>query len=275
MKLNVLVGLSTIMFLTMSCHSTKKLHTAINTRDTTTSTIVVNTSPSNNDSIKEIQQVRTDIFKNIIDYNTFSAKIKLQYEGPKGKQPDVNVFLRMKKDSVIWVSINATFLNFEAFRVLITPDSIFIVDKLDKEYSVHPLQYLEELAHIPLNFKMLQNIIIGNPILVSDKIVSFKKTENRILVSTVDKLFKNLLTLTASTHLIERSKIDDLDPSMNRTADLSYAGYEPYNNKFFATYRELTIAEKTKVDIILNFKQYEFNKELTYPFSIPRNYSKK
>ena len=275
MKFLNIFKIATFSFILISCHSTKKLHSAVNKKDSTTTSMIINRIVDKNDSVIELQKIQEDIRNNYIDFNTFSAKIKLQYEDSKGKQPDVNAFLRMRKDSIIWVSINATFLNFEAFRVLISKDSIFILDKLDKQYSTHSLKYLEEVAHIPLDFKTLQNIIIGNPVFISNNIVSFKKTESRIMISTVDKFFKNLLTITASTHLLERSKVDDLDPSMNRTADLSYAGYEPYSTKFFATYRELTIAEKTKVDIILNFKQYDFNKELTYPFSIPKNYSKK
>ena len=259
-----------------SCHSTKKLHTAVNTKDTVTSTLLIKTDNTHTkDSLNELSKVRNDIANNYIDFNTFSAKIKLQYEDHNGKQPDVNVFLRLKKDSVLWVSINATFLNIEAFRVFITRDSIFILDKLDKQYSIHSMKYLEEIAHIPIDFNILQNIIVGNPVFISNNIISFKKTENRILIATIDKYFKNLLTLSSETHLIERSKLDDIDISMNRTADLSYAGYEPYLNKYFATYRELTIAEKTKVDIILNYKQYDFNKELSYPFSIPKNYKLK
>lgn len=273
MKPFIVFTVAVIFLLTSSCHSTKKFQNAINRKDTTT--ILINSIPEKNDSLNELQKVKTDIVNNYIDFNTFSAKIKLQYEDSKGKQPDVNVFLRMQKDSIIWLSINATFLNFEAFRVMINKDSIFIMNKLDKKYSTHPLTYLEQMAHIPLDLKTLQNIIIGNPVFLSENIVSFKKTENRILISTIDKIFKNLLTLSASTHLIERSKLDDVEPAMNRTADLSYAGYEPYEDKSFATYRELTIAEKTKVDIILNFKQYEFNKELSFPFSVPKNFRKK
>ncbi len=274
---NWIKGLACLILIALtSCHSTKTIHTAVNTKDTTTTAIVIKTDDTHKaDSLNELITVRNDIAGNYIDFNTFSAKIKLQYEDSKGKQPDVNVFLRMKKDSAMWLSINATFLNIEAFRVLITRDTIFILDKLDKQYSVHSMKYLEDIAHIPIDFNILQNIIIGNPVFISNNIVSFKKTENRILISTIDKYFKNLLTLSSETHLIERSKLDDIDISMNRTADLSYAGYEPYLNKYFATYRELTIAEKTKVDIILNFKQYDFNKELSFPFSIPKNYKLK
>ena len=38
---------------------------------------------------------------------------------------------------------------------------------------------------------------------------------------------------------------------------------------------KLHASEKTKVDIRLSFKQYEFNKELSFPFTVPRNYKTK
>ena len=265
----MIIGLVVISF--TACHSTKKFKTAITKKDTT----VISTVSNLGDSAKLLKQIRSNIGKNHIDFKTFSAKIKVQYEDGNGKQPDVNAFLRMYKDSVIWMSINATFLNIEAFRMMITKDSIFIINKLDKLKSMHSLSYIEDVAHIPLDLRTLQELIIGNPIYVGDSIVSYKKTENRILVSTVGKLFKNLITLAADNNLILRSKLDDLDVSQNRTADLTYGEYASLGNNFFPTYREITVAEKTKVDIILVFKQYDFNKELSFPFSLPKNYKVK
>ncbi len=181
----------------------------------------------------------------------------------------------MQKDSIIWISINATFLSIEAFRILITKNHITILNKLNKQVEEHPFSFIESIAKIPLDFKTLQDLIIGNPVFLGDKVVAYKLTENRILLSTVGKYFKNLLTLSVSDKLIERSKLDDLDVTLNRTGDLTYGDYENKSGFFFSTYREITVAEKTKVDIILNFKQYDFNTVLEYPFTIPKNYKTK
>ena len=149
------------------------------------------------------------------------------------------------------------------------------MNKLEKRVEEHPFSFIEKIAKIPLDFKTLQDIIIGNPVYLGDKVVAYKLTENRILLSTMGKYFKNLLTLSANNNSIERSKLDDLDVTLNRTGDLSYGKYENKSGVFFSTYREITVAEKTKVDIKLDYKQYEFNPELTYPFAIPKNYKTK
>ena len=258
------------------CRSTKKLQTAINKKDTQIVS-VVHTPTSSPDSLKEARAVMSHLTDHRIDFNTFSARIKVDYEDTKGKLPSVMAYVRMTKDSVMWISIvgSLAFITKEAYRIMITKDHITILDKLHEEVEDRPFSFIEEFAKIPLDFKVLQDIIIGNAIYTGDKIVSYKLTENHILLSTIGKYFKNLMTLSAeNNNLIERSKLDDLDPNLNRTADLTYSEYE---NKgfYFSTYREITVAEKTKVDIRLTFKQYDFNTELSYPFSIPKNYKTK
>lgn len=263
-----LVALSSFL----SCRSTKKFQKAVNTKD---SAIVIHTLPSK-DSLKAAKSVLDNLSRNHINFKTFSAKIHVEYEDTKGKQPDVNAFVRMYKDSVIWMSINATFLNIEAFRILITKDSVTILNKIDKEVSYKSMSFIQDIAKIPLDFKTLQDLIVGNPIYVGKDVVAYRQTENHILVATAGEFFKNLLTLTTNNNnLIERSKLDDIDVAQNRTADLTYDQYENKNGVFFSTYREITVAEKTKVDIRLGFKQYDFNKDLSFPFSVPKNYKRK
>ena len=261
-------GIVILLSIFISCRSTKKLQTAVNKKDTV---ITVQNVPAP-DSLKAGKDLFSTLIRNRIDFKTFSAKIKVEYEDVKGKQPDVIANVRMEKDNIIWISINATFLSIEAFRIMITKDSVTILNKLEKQVEKHPFSFIESIAKIPLDFKTLQDIIVGNPVFLGDKVVSYKLTENRILLSTVGKYFKNLLTLSASNNLIERSKLDDLDVTLNRTGDLTYSRYENRSGVAFSTLREITVAEKTKVDIKLDFKQYDFNTELSYPFTIPKNY---
>lgn len=268
----VLLACYGMIYLTTGCRSTKKLNTAVSKRDTT---IFADSQQSNNDSLQGAKSILKTIENDRIRFTTFSSKIKVEYEDSKGKQPDFNAFIRLYSDSVLWVSINATFLSIEAFRILITKDSITIVNKLDKVVEYHPFNYIEEITHIPLTFSTLQDIIVGNPIYIGDSVISYKQTGNHLLIATIGKFFKNLITVSADNSLIERSKLDDLDVSQNRTADITYTGYEKNGNLNFATGREITVAEKTKVHINLSYKQYEFNKELSFHFVVPPNYKTK
>ena len=72
-----------------------------------------------------------------IDYETFSAKIKLEVLTKDGKQPELTALVRIVKDSAIWVSLHATFLNIEVYRLLIKPNDVILLNKQDKEVQYH------------------------------------------------------------------------------------------------------------------------------------------
>lgn len=258
-----------------SCRSTKQLQTAVNKRDTPIVHTQVKDADSAISSISYANTVSNVLHKNQIDFNTFSAKVKVQYEDKNGKQPDFNAVIRMRKDSLLWISISATFLGIEAFRISITPDTLIILNKLDKTVERHPFSYVENIAHIPLSFSLLQDILIGNPVYVGDSIVSYQETASQVMIGTVGYFFKNLLTFSKTNYLLERMKLDDINVNKNRTAGLLYESYEKNKDFDFSTNRSISVSEKSKVDIKIQFKQYEFNKDLSYTFTIPRNYKTK
>jgi hypothetical protein len=103
------------------------------------------------------------------------------------------------------------------------------------------------------------------------------KSENRILLSTINEQFKHLLTLSGKEKTLVHSKLDDINFNRNRTADITYGDFINYNDSLsisFSTSREIILSEKNKLDIQLNFKQFEFNKEVQISFTIPKNYKK-
>lgn len=259
------------LYTASGCHSTKKLQTAINKKDAAIQNMKVKSGGTVFNPAPAIE-ILSLLDKNKINFETFSAKAKIQYEDRNGKQPDFNAFIRLKKDSALWVSISSTFLGIEAFRLYITPDTLAILNKLDKTIEYHPFSYVENIAHIPLSFSILQDILIGNPVYMGDSIVSYRQSEDYVMIGTIGNSFKNLLTISVDNNHLERIKLDDIDLNQNRTAGLLYNGYDKNNNIDFSTYREINVSEKSKVDIRILFKQYEFNKELSFPFNIPHNY---
>jgi hypothetical protein len=254
-----------------ACRSTKKIQTAISKKDTTQ---VVIRKDSNFDSAGFIKNVVTKLDNNYIDYNTFSGKVKVEYRGGDGKDYDFNAFLRMKKDSVIWVSINAA-LGIEAFRILITPDSVKVLNKLDKVAQFRSLSYLQDVTQLPIDFHTLQEIIIGNPVYFDrNNIVSVKSYDNAISMSSVGNLFKHFITVSNTDYVVLNSKLDDHEPGRSRTAVLEYNDYETKGNTHFSTKRKISVAEKSTLEVTLDYKQYDFNQTLGYPFSVPKNYKK-
>lgn len=251
-----------------SCRSAKKIQTAVSKKDTSHVAPVIDARA---DSIRFISEVYQGIQKNRIDFRTFSAKVKVEFAGNDGKRTDVNANIRITRDSVIWVSINAL-LGIEAFRVMITPDSVKLLNKLDKIIQLRSVNYLQEVAKIPLTFYDLQELLIGNPVFLDSNIISYRKDDQTVSLVSVGKLFRNLLTVKSSDYALQQSKLDDIDVLRSRTGNISYGGYELKGGQRFSTSRRITLTEKTKLDIEMQFKQVDFNLDLSFPFAIPRNY---
>jgi hypothetical protein len=257
-----------------SCKSAKKIQTAITkTKTDTTQMIIVDNAHA--DSILVIHDLLDKLNSNrITNFKTFSAKIKVNYRDKEGEQPELTVFVHMRKDSVIWISVNATIFSYEALRVLVTPDSVKVLNKKDKIVQFRSVNYLKELTDLPFDFHTLQDFLLGNPIYLDSNVVSYKKTDQSISLMNVGLLFKHLLTITNGDYLLQHSKLDDVDPLRNRTADLTYTGYENVNGVKFATERRVSVSEKGKLDVDMDFKQHSFNEILSYGFPIPKNYKR-
>lgn len=250
-----------------SCRSTRKIQTAISKKDST----VTVTAPvrSGEDSASVIRQNMGSLQSRMIPFNSFNAKIDVDYVGGNGKKENVNATLRMYKDSVIWISVTGLF-GIEGLRAFITTDSIKIINKLDKIYTGRSVAYIQEVTGLPLDLASLQDLIIGNPVFLDSNIVSYTKTTGTISLLSVGEWFKHLITLNDGK--LHHSKLDDVDISRNRTCDLSYEDYETRKGPDFSTKRRITVSEKSKLDIKLDFKSYSFNETLSFPFSIPKSY---
>lgn len=242
----------------------QKIETAINKKDTAAIKTGV-------DSMTMAEDVVQKVRDNKIDFTTFNAKMRLSYKG-KEEENQATAYLRMKKDSIIWVSITGA-LGIEGVRVMVTPDSVVLINKLNKTVQYRSIAYLQELTKVPLGFYDLQDLLIGNPIFLDSNIVSYKTTENGWMILMKGKIFKNLLTVSFDNLLVTHSKLDDLDSTRNRTADITLENYENTGSFYFPLSRKITVSEKSKLDIELVFRSYNFGKQQDYPFNIPKNYT--
>ncbi len=255
----------------VGCRPARQINKVIAPKDTAA---ILNNN-SIRDSILQKNKKLLEFKSHYIDFRHFSAKIKVDVVTSKEKLPDLTAVVKIIKDSAIWMSISATFLNIEVYRVFITRDSVILLNKKDREVQYRSLDYLQEVSQIPFDFKTLQDLLIGNPIFYTDSLQSVKYFENFILISSISEFFKNLLTISADNKILLHSKLDDIDIMRNRTVDINYSDYENNSGFLFSTNRHIIMAEKNKIDMRLKFKQVEFNKELSLTFNVPKNYTRK
>ena len=110
--------------------------------------------------------------ENEFDSGWLTMKAAVAFENSK-MSDSFKMLIRMKTDSVIWIS--ATYYSIEVARFLITPDTVKMIDRKGDQFYIGNFSYLNEKFNVNLSFELLQSVLIGNSIGISDttKVHSF------------------------------------------------------------------------------------------------------
>ena len=98
------------------------------------------------------------------DYDWLGMKVDADF-GNENESNSFKATIRMRRDSVIWVSITPL-LGIEMLRVMITPDSLKYLSKIpeNKFYYRGTFEEVNKLIGTAFDFEMLQQLLVGNAI---------------------------------------------------------------------------------------------------------------
>lgn len=107
--------------------------------------------------------IKRNMEASLLDYEWFAAKISTDVN-MNGEKTSFKTNFRMKKDSIIWMSISPA-LGIEVARIIVTKDSVKFVDKWNDRYYLGGHEFIKDRINMDLDFNLLQDLAIGNPLL--------------------------------------------------------------------------------------------------------------
>lgn len=221
------------------------------------------------DSVLMIEGIVHNIAHTKIGFITMNAKLKMDYETSKNKDSYI-ANLSIQKDSCMYITIRGA-MGVIGLKAFINKDSIFLTFPLSKKTERHPLSYLQEVIKIPLNYQTIEDLVVGNPIFMdSIDIISYQVINERLEVSLLGKLFKNLIILSEDNTKLVQLKLDDRDITKHRTCDINYSQHTLVKNTQFPIYRSISINAQSKLDIGMEIKEFNFDEPLKYTFTVPK-----
>jgi len=223
-----------------------------------------------------ISEARANVAE--IDFDYLTAKSKISFKSPEQSIDNASVNIRVRKDSMIWVSISK--LGIEAVRSLISRDSIVILDKIHREYSVYDYPTLSKQFNFAMNFDLLQALIVGNlplPKRPAQKVKNerdyllLRQSEGKVLVENYigeDRKLKKLMVTEQPT---------------KNTLRLDYEDFSSLNNFLFPYTSLVTLDYQSKTDgrfyqTLLRIKHNKVelvDKNPGFPFTIPASYERR
>ena len=94
-------------------------------------------------------------------FEWLTAKLDLQAEGDGMTANDLSGQLRMRKDSLMWLSVTAT-MGMEVLRAKVTNDSVWVLNRIEKTYLAEPLDTVASRLGVPLSLPLLQALLFDN-----------------------------------------------------------------------------------------------------------------
>ena len=94
-------------------------------------------------------------------FKWMTSKLSIQAESDSLAFDNLSGQLRMRKDSLIWISVTGA-MGVEALRAKISSDSVWMVNRMEKTYLAEPLDSIASQFNIPLNFPLIQTLLLDN-----------------------------------------------------------------------------------------------------------------
>ena len=221
------------------------------------------------------QTVVKNVSNGYLKYDTFSAKIKIDGDIIETRKPLRGV-LRIRKDSIIWLSINLS-TGIPVAKMEFTPDSFRIIDRIKDELTVGNYDNINAKFGVNLDYNLLQSILLDEFFIINsdgknnfDKNIDENEKDYQIafdsnnenegsfnIIYTVDK---KLVKISKALFLIGDSQFN-----------VDYSQFNIVEGKLFPELINFKTKTKEKdIDIMVELSKISVDKKQKYPFKINR-----
>lgn len=211
-----------------------------------------------------------------IDFEYFHGKARMILRDAN-KEREVKANIRIRKDSVIWMTFSV--IGVQGGKALINKDSITIVSTVDKEYYVFDYTELSKRFNFDINYNVIQSAMLGNPIIARSEADNVESLTSMFLLRQHASTIDVLNYVNAASMKIE--KVELKESNTNNSLVINYSNFQPVGNKIFPYNGTINLFYKTVAGLLNTTIIFEYNKaevgdrELRFPFNIPRKYERR
>lgn len=212
--------------------------------------------------------ILVELEESAMQFEWLYAKARVNYED-KSQSKSFTASIRMRRDSVIWISIT-TIMGVEAARLLIHGDTVFLLDKLSKKYQAESLSYLENYFPFPFDIHLLQKILVGNALLFEPDEAIIKKDKHGFSISSENNLYRHTIHLNDADLAISTEHL--IDRQNDRRLSLVFDDYKNDAGRLFSHTRNISFSGDEKISLMVKFTKLKWDEPQTFPFHVGEKY---
>jgi hypothetical protein len=210
--------------------------------------------------------------KDLSKIKTIHAQAKVFVEG-NGESISANANIIWIRDSVMWLNVKK--FGLEAARALITPDSIFLINRLNRTWSAKGLESLERQYSLPDGFGLLQQFLLASAWIDPEMELKSEIKDDFHMLSGKNGQLSADYRIEEGTFSLKKQTFNQLRDSRNVVFQFdnfkktSEAGQFPYLRNI-----EAFSPETGNVQLDIEINDIEFNVPKNFRFEIPSSYEK-
>jgi hypothetical protein len=278
-NLYITVCLLFCSFVIVSCKHKRKTQKGENP-------IVITDSTKCKIDFKSAKTLTRHIKENEFTFDWVSAKANVE-TNIDGKEESFDIRVKIRKDSSMLITIQALSL-VDVAKILITKDSVKLVDYIHKTYFKGDFNYINEMLNADLDYDMLQAVLFGNSAEFYDDDVRLKPVTDRqncrYLLSTERKrrlrkiqngnseLRKALQTITLNPENYKILNNEFIDPATNRLFIANYRNFILKDSVYAPYHVDIDIVAEKKARVKIEYVRIEKNVPQKLSLNIPAKY---
>lgn len=235
--------------------------------------------------VEGIDYLFEQLSANELNFGYFSAKFNLDYKVER-KKTEFKGQIRIKKDSMIWVSFSPA-LGIEAARMLITNDTVKFINRINKTYFVGDYKYLNEFLETNVDYDVLQALIIGNDLThyedgkfrahidnMQYKLTTAgrSKLKKYVKMHEIDPVvFIQNIWLNSDNFKITQLSLKEIK-KQNKKLQANYSKFTDVSSQLFPRQVDFALQADKNIDVNIKYSKITINNELNFPFSVSRKY---
>ena len=213
-------------------------------------------------------------------YQTFSARVQFEIVLTSGKATSARAQMKILRNDRLQISVQAPILGIEVFRAELTPDSIKIVDRLNRRFLIESFDEIKGSAAIDFNFYNLQ-ALFTNQLFLPGEINLLENQFNRFrweqtgtgyLLRTNDRTGLHYAFSADRNEKLSATEIRD--ESSNYILHCNYADFRSVDRQLFPMniHFRLYTENNPQGALSLSLSRVEVDAPLEMNFPIPANY---
>ena len=181
----------------------------------------------------------------------------------KEQEVSLNINIKYRKDSIIWASISAP-LGIEVFRIQISQDSIYFINRTNKTYFIKPISSIREYLKTEISFSEINDLIIGSPSVIKDS-YSLALENNLYIIKSENINYK----IDPIKYRILQADILENDTT---NITFTFSEFKEISTYFFPHYFSIRVESFENFSLIPKYFRVIFDQKQNFIFKKPSNY---